>query len=147
MSQGDLKEWENDIEESGIMVDKKVALSSYEEKRQHPRIAVKLPVDYWQTPEVIQGGLAANISKKGLLMYSVHKIEINTKLRVRIYLSKSNSLDCIEGNGKIMWMGLHREQEWEGFKYGVYIGEMTPDYEDRLTNYLLMLQEQQNSSP
>ena len=84
MSQEDLKEWENDIEEGGIMVDKKVALSSYEEKRQHPRFAVKLPVDYWQTPEVIQGGLVANISKKGLLMYSVHKIEINTKHICRI---------------------------------------------------------------
>jgi hypothetical protein len=129
------------------MVDKKAALTSYEEKRQHPRFAVKLPVDYWQTPEVIQGGLVANISKRGLLMYSVHKIEINAKLRVRIYLSKSNSLDCIEGNGKIVWMGLHQEQDWQGFKYGLYIGEMPPDYEDRLTNYLLMLQEQQNPSP
>jgi hypothetical protein len=40
-------------------------------------------------------------------------------------------------------MGLHREQDWKGFKYGVYVTEMTPDYEDRLINYLLMLQEQE----
>jgi len=65
-----------------------VGLSSHEERRQHPRFSVKLPLDYWQTPEVIQGGLVANISETGLLIHSVHKIQIGTKLGIRVYLSK-----------------------------------------------------------
>jgi len=128
-----------------FMVDKTVALGSHEERRQHPRFSVKLPLDYWQTPEVIQGGLVANISETGLLMYSVHKIQIGTKLRIRVYLSKDNSLDCIEGNAKIVWMNLHREQDWKGYRYGVYVMQMPSGYQDRLMKYILMVQDEESS--
>ena len=127
------------------MEDKSGALGSYEERMQPHRVSVRLPLDYWQTPEVIQGGLVANVSETSLLMYSVHKIQIGTKLRIRIYLPKDNSLDCIEGNAKIIWMNLHREQNWHGYKYGVYIMQMPPDYHDRLMKYILMLQDEESS--
>ena len=123
----------------------KITTSSSHENRQHPRFSVKLPIDYWHTTEVLKSGLVANLSKTGLLMYSVHKIETDTELNIRIYLSKSNSLTCIEGNAKVVWMDLYREQEWEGYKYGLYITEMPPDYQDVLMNYLLMLREEKSS--
>jgi c-di-GMP-binding flagellar brake protein YcgR len=123
-----------------------VALNSYEERRRHPRFLVKLPLDYWQTPEVIQGGLVANISETGLLIHSVHKIQIGTKLGIRVYLSNENSLDCIEGMAKIVWMNLHREKDWKGYRYGVYIMQMPPGYQDRLTKYILTLQQEESSS-
>ena len=123
-----------------------VALNSYQERRQHPRFSVKLPLDYWQTPEVIQGGLVANISETGLLIYSVHKIQIGTKLRIRVYLSEENSLDCIEGNVKIVWMNVHCEQGWPGYRYGVYIIQMPPGSQDRLMKYILTLQKEESSS-
>jgi hypothetical protein len=126
--------------------DKIVALSSYEERRQHPRFSVKLALDYWQTPDVIQGGLVANISETGLLIHSVHKIQIGTKLGIRVYLSKDNRLDCIEGKAKIIWMNFHREQGWIGYRYGVYIMQMPPGYQDRLMKYILTLQEEESSS-
>jgi len=94
--------------------DRIVALDSYEEKRQHHRFSVKLALDYWQTPDLIQGGLVANISETGLLIHSVHKIQIGAQLGIRVYLSKDNRLDCIEGKAKIMWMNFHREQGWIG---------------------------------
>ena len=120
-----------------------MALNSHEEKRRHPRFSVKLALDYWQTPDLIQGGLVANISETGLLMHSVHKIQIGTILRIRVYLSKDNSLDCIEGNAKVMWMNLHRERDWKGYRYGVYVMQMPPGYQDRLMKYILMLQEEE----
>jgi hypothetical protein len=123
-----------------------VGLSSHEERRQHPRFSVELPLDYWQTLDVIQGGLVANISEAGLLINSVHKIQIGTKLGIRVYLSKDNSLDCIEGIAKIIWMNHHREQDWKGYRYGMYILQMPPDYRDRLMKYILMLQDEENSS-
>jgi hypothetical protein len=123
-----------------------VAVSSYEEKRQHPRFSVKLALDYWQTPDLIQAGLVANISETGLLIYSVHKIQIGTKLGIRVYLSKDNSLDCIEGKAKIMWMNLHREQGWKGYRYGVYIMQMPSDYHDRLMKYVFTLEQEEITS-
>ncbi len=123
-----------------------MALSSHEERRQHPRFPVKLPLDYWQTAEVIQGGLVENISEVGLLMHSVHNIQIGAHLGIRVYFLKDNCLDCIEGNAKIIWMDRHREIMWEGYRYGVYIMQMPTDYRDRLLNYLALLQEDEGSS-
>jgi len=120
------------------MAHKAVALSSYGERRQHPRFSVNLPLDYWRTPEVIKGGLVANISEAGLLMYSVHKIEIGINLGIRVYFLKDNRLDCIEGDAKIVWMDSHREENWEGYRCGVYIWGMPLDYKERLMDYLLM---------
>jgi hypothetical protein len=128
-----------------FMVDKTATLSFHEERRQHPRFSVKLPLDYWETPEIIRGGLVGNISETGLLMHSVHRIQVGTKLRIRVYISEGNSLDCIEGNSKIVWMNLHREQGWKGYRYGAYIMQMPPDYQDTLRQYILMLQDEESS--
>ena len=120
------------------MAHQAVALSSSKERRQHPRFSVNLPLDYWQTAEAIKGGLVANISEAGLLMYSVHKIEIGGNLGIRVYFLKDNRLDCIEGDAKIVWMDSHREDNWVGDRYGVYITQMPLDYKERLMGYLLM---------
>jgi PilZ domain len=134
------------FKEDKIVALNSVALNSYKEKRQHPRFSVKLPLDYWQTPELIQGGLVANICETGLLIYSVHKIQIGTKLAIRVYLSNDDSLDCIEGKARIVWMNLHREKDWKGYRYGVYIMQMPPGSQDRLMKYILTLQEDESSS-
>jgi c-di-GMP-binding flagellar brake protein YcgR len=123
-----------------------VASNSYEERRQHLRFSVKLPLDYWQTPDLIQGGLVANISETGLLIHSVHKIQIGTILGIRVYLSIDNRLDCIEGKAKIVWMNLHREQDWKGYRYGVYVMQMPADYRNRLMKYIFTLQKEESSS-
>jgi hypothetical protein len=123
-----------------------VALNSYKEKRRHPRFSVKLALDYWQTPDLIQGGLVANISETGLLIHCVHKIQTGTILGIRVYLSIDNRLDCIEGKAKIVWMNLHREKDWKGYRYGVYIMQMPPNYQDRLMKYILTLQKEESSS-
>jgi c-di-GMP-binding flagellar brake protein YcgR len=128
------------------MVDKTEASSSQVERRQHRRFLVELPLEYWQTPEVIKGGLIINLSQTGLLMQSVHKIEIGAQIGIRVYFSKGTRLDCIEGNAKIVWMNLHREEDWDVYRYGVYIMHMPSDYQDRLINYLFMLQEEKSSS-
>jgi hypothetical protein len=122
----------------------RMALDSYEEKRQHRRFG-QIDMILADTGP-IQGGLVANISETGLLIHSVHKIQIGTKLGIRVYLSKENSLDCIEGNAKIVWMNVHCEQGWTGYRYGVYIMQMPPGYQDRLMKYILTLQEEESSS-
>ena len=39
--------------------DKIVELSSFVERRQHPRYSVKLPLDLWQTPDLVLGAYSA----------------------------------------------------------------------------------------
>ncbi len=128
------------------MVHQAEALSSYEERRQHPRYSVKLRIDYWETPEITEEGIVGGISETGLLMYCVHKIEIGAKVGFRVYLSKGNNLDYVEGNAKIMWMNPYREQDWVAYRCGAHIMKISSDHKDKLINYLLMLKEEGKSS-
>ena len=127
--------------------DKRVGLNSHEERRQHPRYSVKVPLDFWQTPDVVQGGLVTDMSEAGLGFQSIHEIQIGAELKIRVYLSKMEySFDSIEGTGKIIWRIAHREQEWKGYKYGMYIMQMPSESRDRLMKYIFMLQEEESSS-
>ena len=82
----------------------------------------------------------SNISERGLLFHSVHKIQTDAKLGIRVYLSKEHSLDQVEGSGKVVWMNLHQEQDWQGYTYGFFIMQMASDDRDRLMKYFLKLQ-------
>jgi hypothetical protein len=132
--------------------DKIVPLSSYEERRQHPRYSVKLPLDLWQTPDVVLKGVVTDMSEIGLGIRSIHEIQISAELEIRVYLSKvylskgRYSFDSIEGTGRIIWRTAHREQAWEGYRYGMYIMSMASDSRDRLMKYILMLQGEESSS-
>lgn len=119
--------------------------NSYEERRDHPRHSVRLPLDYGETLDLVQGGLVANVSERGLLFHSVHKMQVGTNLAIRVYLSKEYSLDQVEGSGKIVWMNHHQEQDWKGYKYGFHIMQMALNDRDRLMKYFLKLQEEESS--
>ena len=80
-------------------------LNSYEEKRQHPRFSVKLPLEFWQTPDAVQEGVVTDMSEIGLGIRSIHEIQISAELKIRVYLPKfyiskgGYSFDNIEGSG------------------------------------------------
>ena len=116
-------------------------LESNRERRQHPRFSVKLPLDYWETPDVLKGGLVADISESGLRIHSVHSIQTGAELKIRVYVSKEEfTFDSIEGSGKIIWRALHREGDWKGYQYGLYLTEMTSDHRERLRELLKLEQ-------
>ena len=124
-----------------------VGLSSPEEKRQHPRYSVKLPLDFWQTPGVVEGGLVTDMSEAGLGIQSIHEIPIGAELGIRVYLSRGEyGFDGIEGTGRIIWRTPLREQGWKGYRYGMYILKMASHSRDRLIKYIQMLQEEEISS-
>ena len=118
-------------------------VNSYGERRQDPRFSVKLPLDYWETPDVLKGGLVADISESGLSIHSVHSIQTGTELKIRVYVSKEEfTFDSIEGSGKIIWRALHQEGDWKGYQYGLYLTEMTSDDRERLRELLKLEQEE-----
>ncbi len=127
------------------MVHQAEALSSYEERRQHPRFSVKLPLDYWETTKVVQGGLLANISETGLLIHSALELRIGAELNFRVYiwyLWEVYGLDQVEGKGQVIWGSRHREGKWKGYKYGLSITHMAPDDRERVRQVLMLLQEE-----
>jgi len=127
--------------------DKIVELSSHEERRQHPRYSVKLPIDLWQMPDVVLGGVVTDMSEVGLGFSSIHEIKVSAELGIRVYLARGEfSFDSIEGTGRIIWRTAHQEQGWKGYRYGMYILKMASYSRDRLMKYIQMLQEEETSS-
>ena len=132
---------------SSFKEEKLVGLSSHEERRQHPRYPVKLPLDLWQTPDAVLGGVVTDMSEVGFGFSSIHEIQISAELGIRVYLSRGEfSFDSIEGTGRIIWRTAHREKDWKGYRYGMYILRMALHSRDRLIKYIQMLQEEETSS-
>ena len=51
------------------------------ERRKHPRISIELPLDYSLVDSIERhGGMAANISKGGLLVYLPEALQLGTLL-------------------------------------------------------------------
>ena len=122
-------------------------LNSFVEKRRHPRCTVKLPIDLWQTPDLVLGGVVTDMSEAGLGFNSIHEIQISADLGIRVYLSRGEfHFDSIEGTGRIIWRTAHREKGWKGYRYGMYILKMAPYSRDRIMKYIQMLQEEETSS-
>jgi hypothetical protein len=118
------------------------------ERRQHPRYPVRLPIDLWQTPDVVLGGVVTDMSEAGLGFRSTHEIQISTDLGIRVYLSRGEfHFDSIEGTGRIIWRTTHREEGWKGYRYGMYITKMASYSRDRLMKYIQMLEEEESASP
>jgi hypothetical protein len=127
--------------------DKVVEMSIREERRQHLRFPVRLPLDLWQTPDLVQAGLVTDMSEAGLGIRSTHEIQIGAEVGIRVYLSRGEfSFDSIEGTGRIIWRTAHQEQDWKGYRYGLYILKMASGSRDRLMKYIQMFQEDESSS-
>jgi hypothetical protein len=127
--------------------DKIVEMSIREERRQHPRFPVRLALDFWQTLDLVQAALVTDMSEGGLGIRSTHEIQIGAEVGIRVYLSRGEfSFDSIEGTGRIIWRTAHREQDWKGYRYGLYILKMASGSRDRLMKYIQMLQEDESSS-
>jgi len=107
-----------------------------------------LPIDLWQTPDAVQGGVVTDMSEIGLGLRSIHEFQISAELGIRVYLSRGEfSFDSIEGTGRIIWRTAHQEKDWKGYRYGIYILKMALYSRDRLMKYIQMLQEEESSSP
>ena len=119
-------------------------LNRCEERRQHPRFPVRLPLDYWETPDAVRGGLVVDMSEAGLRIHSVHPIIIGAELKVRVYVLKEEyTFGTMDGRGKIIWRTLHRDGTWKGYAWGLYLTEMATDDRERLRQLLVYQREDQ----
>ena len=89
------------------------------ERRRHPRVSVRLPLEYWETDDARHGGLVENISEMGLLIYSIQDFPVGTHLSVKVFFSRGSEFDGFQVRTRIAWKGQHREPQWKGFLYGL----------------------------
>jgi hypothetical protein len=94
--------------------------NSTKERRRFPRFLLDLPLEYRVlNGPFAHGGLVVNASEVGLLIQSVKNIPVGAKLTTVVLFPKGFELASFEVLTEVIWKDLHREEDWEGYHYGL----------------------------
>ena len=90
------------------------------ERRKHPRFVVELPLDYTRTEVTdIVGGIVANASEGGLLVYLPERLEMGTVLQIQIFYVKDLEFNMLKAIAKVVWSDLAARESWGEYRYGL----------------------------
>lgn len=90
------------------------------ERRKHPRFSVEFPFDYsFVEGKETYGGIVANASEGGLLVYLPQRIEIGTVLKVEILYVQGLEFSTIKAVAKVVWSDLASKMSWGEYRYGL----------------------------
>src|SRR4030067_3246232 len=90
------------------------------EKRRHPRYSVELPLDYCRTNgKETYGGIVANASEGGLLVYLPEIMQIGDLLQIEIFYASGLELNSIKAIDKVVWSDLAARESWGEHRYGL----------------------------
>jgi c-di-GMP-binding flagellar brake protein YcgR len=101
------------------------------EKRRHPRYSVELPLDYSRTEgKATLGGIVANASEGGLLVYLPEIMQIGDLLKIEIFFASGLELNSIKAIAKVVWYDLAAKETWGEHRYGLQFQSIEEkDYE------------------
>jgi c-di-GMP-binding flagellar brake protein YcgR len=107
------------------------------EKRRHPRFSVELPLDYSRVNgKEALGGMVANASEGGLLVYLPERVEMGTFLKIEIFYVRGLELDTIKAVGKVVWCDLAARESWGEHRYGLQFESIDEKDFNRLATLL-----------
>ncbi len=107
------------------------------EKRKHPRFSVELPLNYSRAEvKGTLGGMVANASEGGLLVYLPERFEIGASLKIEIFYVRGLELDSIEAVAKVVWCDLAARESWGEHRYGLQFQYIDRKDFGRLTSLL-----------
>jgi len=90
------------------------------ERRKHPRFVVELPLDYTKTEATdIVGGIVANASEGGLLVYLPERLTLGTILQIQIFYVKDLEFNMLKAVAKVVWCDMAARESWGEYRYGL----------------------------
>lgn len=90
------------------------------ERRKHPRFVVELPLDYTRTEATdIVGGIVANASEGGLLVYLPERLDMGTILQIQIFYVKDLEFNMLKAIAKVVWSDMAARESWGEYRYGL----------------------------
>jgi c-di-GMP-binding flagellar brake protein YcgR len=107
------------------------------EKRKYPRFSVELPLDYSRiNGKQTFGGMVANASEGGLLVYLPERVEVGALLKIEIFYVRGLELDTIKAVAKVVWCDLAARESWGEHRYGLEFQHIEEKDFSRLTSLL-----------
>jgi hypothetical protein len=105
------------------------------EKRKQPRFNLELPLDYLRVNENENyGGIVANASELGVLVYLPEKMEMGTTLSTEIFYANGLKLDSIKAIAKVVWADMPARKTWGEYRYGLQFQSMDRQNLGKLKN-------------
>ena len=90
------------------------------ERRKHPRFNVELPLDYSRIEgKETYGGIVANASEGGLLVYLPQRMEIGAVLKIEIFCIQGLELKTIKAIAKVVWSDLPAKESFGEYRFGL----------------------------
>lgn len=91
------------------------------ERRKHPRVSIEIPLEYSIIAEgkETHGGISADASEGGLLVYIPEVMEIGTLLQIEILFVEGPELNTIKGIARVVWSDLADKESWGENRYGL----------------------------
>ena len=109
------------------------------ERRKNPRFVVELPLDYTRSNDSeIYGGIVANASEGGLLVYLPEKMSLGTILKVQIFYVRELEFNMIRCIAKVVWSDMAARESWGEYRYGL---QFTSIDEQEFNNLVSLLRE------
>jgi len=107
------------------------------DRRKHPRFSVELPLDYCRVDgRETYGGIVANASEGGILVYLPERMEMGAVLKIEIFYVKGLELDTIKAIAKVVWSDLAVKASWGEYRYGLQFQYIDEKDFTRLMNLL-----------
>ncbi len=107
------------------------------ERRRHPRYNVELPLDYSKVDgKEKYGGIVANASQGGILVYLPEYIEVGTLLKIEIFYIKGLELNTIKAIAKVVWSDLATRDSIGEHRYGLEFKSIDEKDFEKLINLL-----------
>jgi len=107
------------------------------EKRKYPRFSVELPLNYSRAEgKETLGGMVANASEGGLLVYLPERMEMGAFLKIEIFYVRGLELDTIKAVAKVAWCDLAARESWGEHRYGLQFQYIDQKDLSRLTTLL-----------
>ncbi len=118
------------------------------ERRKHPRFNLELPLDYFRVEDKENyGGIVANASEVGILVYLPENMEFGTTLSTEIFYAKGLELDSIRAIAKVMWADLAARKTWGEHRYGLQFKSIDKRNVSKLKNLLKEVGEVKKQKP
>ena len=103
------------------------------DRRKHPRYTTELPLDYCRIDSREDfGGIVANASKGGILVYLPERLQMGDKLKVEIFFAKKSELNSIKGIAEVVWADLAAMESWGEHRYGLQFQSINKKDLDKL---------------
>jgi c-di-GMP-binding flagellar brake protein YcgR len=131
-----MKPWNKHMKPNPTTSQTKLGVLSVD-RRRYPRFSVELPLDYCRVEgRETYGGIVANASEGGVLVYLPERMEMGAILKIEIFYVSGLELDTIKATAKIVWSDLAAKTSWGEYRYGLQFVSIGDNDFTRLMNLL-----------